>query len=84
MVVIQLVELQINTFSLSLKIQLLSMNSDCHLFLRPYLACQARYGDVDQFCHGHHAYPPYLSQGDTLQFGSKRYVMPCIDIHMTA
>ena len=31
------------------KLQLQSMKSDCNLFSRPYLACQAIYGDVDQF-----------------------------------
>ena len=31
------------------KLQLQSMKSDCNLFSRPYLACQAIYGDVDHF-----------------------------------
>ena len=43
------------------KLQLQSMKSDCNLFSRLYLACQARYGDVDS--HENHSCPPSLSQG---------------------
>ena len=45
------------------------------------MACQARYGDVDQFFfHENHACPPSLSQGGNLQFGSQADIMPCLEV----
>ena len=61
------------------------MKSDCNLFSRIYLACQARYGDVDQFfSHENHAWPPSLSQGGKLRLGSKAYLMPCLEVENAA
>ena len=63
------------------KLQLQSMKSDCNLFSRLYMACQARDGDVDQFfSHENHACPPPLSQGGKLRFGSKADIMPCLEV----
>ena len=43
-------------------LQLLSMKSDCNLFLRLYLASQTRYGDVNKFfCHESHSCPSAMS-----------------------
>ena len=67
------------------KLQLQSMNSDCTLFSRLYLACQARYGDVDQFfSHENHARPPSLSHGGKLRLGSKADIMPCLEVETAA
>ena len=63
------------------KLQLQSTKSDCNLFSRLYLACQARYGDVDQFfSHENHACPPSLSRGGKLRLGSKADIMPCLEV----
>ena len=67
------------------KLQLQSMKSDYNLFSRRYLACQARYGDVDQFfSHENHACPPSLSQGGKLRLGSKADLMPCLEVENAA
>ena len=61
------------------------MKSDCNLFSRLYLACQARYGDVYQFfSHENHACPPSLSQGGKLRLGSKTDIMPCLEVESAA
>ena len=61
------------------------MKSDCNLFSRLYLACQARDGDVDQFfSHENHACPPSLSQGGKLRLGSKADLMPCLEVETAA
>ena len=67
------------------KLQLQSMKSDCNLFSRLYLACQARDGDVDQFfSHENHACPPSLSQGGKLRLGSKADLMLCLEVETAA
>ena len=67
------------------KLHLQSMKSDCNLFSPLYLACQARYGDVDQFfSHEQHACPPSLSQGGKLRLGSKADIMPCLEVENAA
>ena len=61
------------------------MKSDCNLFSRLYLTCQARDGDVDQFfSHENHACPPSLSQGGKLRLGSKADIMPCLEVETAA
>ena len=67
------------------KLQLQSMKSDCNLFSRLYLACQARDGDVDQFfSHENHACPPSLSKRGKLRLGSKADLMPCLEVETAA
>ncbi|MES9880445.1 MAG: hypothetical protein ABW185_06130, partial [Sedimenticola sp.] len=66
------------------KLQLQSVKSDCNLFSRLYLACQARDGDVEQFfCHENHACPPSLSLGGKLRLGVKSDLMSCLEDETT-
>jgi hypothetical protein len=67
------------------KLQLQAMKSDCNLFSRLYLACQARDGDVDQFfCHENNLCPPSLSLGGKLRLGTKADLMPCLETDVVA
>ena len=53
-------------------LQLQSMKSDCNLFSRLCLSCQATDGDVDPFFgHENHACSPSLSLGGKQSLGSK-------------
>ena len=52
--------------------QLAAVKSDCSLFLRLYIACQSRDGDLDQFfSHENQAAPPALSTGGKLHLAVK-------------
>jgi hypothetical protein len=67
------------------KLQLKSLKSDCNLFARLYVACQARGGDVDKFfSHENQASPPSLSQGGKLRIGTKADLMHCLEAEITA
>ena len=62
-------------------LQLLSMKSECNLFSRLYLACQARYVDVNKFiCHGNHPCPLSLSLGGKLRLGSNADTLPYFEV----
>ena len=62
-------------------LQLLSMKSDCNVFSRLCLACQARDGDVNKFvCHGNHPCPPSLSLGGKLRLGSNTDALPYVEV----
>ena len=57
------------------------MKSDCNLFSRLNLACQARYGDVNKlFCHCNHHCPLSL----LLRLGSNADTLPYSDVETTA
>ena len=62
-------------------LQLLSMKSDCNLFSRLYLACQARDGDVNKFvCHGNNLCPLFLSLEGKLRLGSNADTLPYFEV----
>ena len=62
------------------KEQLAALKSDCGLFLRLYISCQTRHGDLDQFfSHENHAAPPALSTGGKLRIGVKADLIHCLE-----
>ena len=62
------------------KEKLAALKSDCGLFSRLYISCQARDGDLDQFfSHENHAAQPALSTGGKLQLGVKADLLHCLD-----
>ena len=59
------------------------MKTDCNLFskLPVYLACQARYGDVNKFfCHERHPCQLSLSLGGKLRLGSNADTLPYFEV----
>ncbi|PIK34551.1 hypothetical protein BSL78_28625 [Apostichopus japonicus] len=61
-----------------------SLKSDCALFLRLYISCQTRDGDLHNFFrHENHAYPPSLSQLGKLRFGTKDDLAECLEAFCT-
>ena len=60
------------------------MKSDCSLFSRLYLSCQATDSDVDQFFgREKHACSPSLSLGGKRWLGSKVDILPCLELKTT-
>jgi len=46
----------------------------------PYIACQSRDGDLDEFfLHENHSYPPSISQGGNLRLGTKSDLIGCLE-----
>ena len=59
--------------------QLAAVKSDCSLFLRLYIACQSRDGDLDQFfSHENQAAPPALLTGGKLRLAVKADLLYCL------
>ena len=57
------------------------MKSDCNVFSRLYLSCQARDGDVNTFvCHGNHPCPLSFSLGGKLRIGSNADALPYVEV----
>jgi len=56
------------------------LKTDCVLFSHLFIACQARDGDLDEFFrHENHPYPPSISNGGILHFGTKADLLACFD-----
>ena len=54
------------------KQQLASLRNDVTLFSRPYIGCQTRDGNLEEFFrHANQACPPALSDGESLRLGTK-------------
>ena len=52
--------------------QLASLRNDVALFSRPYIGCQTRDGNLEEFFrHEYQACPPALSDGESLRLGTK-------------
>jgi len=66
------------------QMQLAAVKSDCSLFLRLYIACQSRDGDLDQFFfHENQAAPPALSTGGKLHLAVKADLLHCLKSDQT-
>ena len=62
------------------KMKLKSVKTDCQLFRRPYIGCQSRDGDLDDFfSHENQGSPPSLSDCGRIRSGSKCDLIQCID-----
>ena len=62
------------------KLQLAALKKDCELFMRLYVACQTRGGDLDQFfSHEIQAVPPALSRGGKQRIGTKADLLHCFE-----
>ena len=61
------------------KEQCASLKTNCTLFSRLYIACQARQSNLDSFFeHENQACPPSISNMDQLLQGSKSDLMECL------
>ena len=61
------------------KEQVTSLNTNCTLFSRLYIACQARQCNIDSFYeHENQACPPSISDMGQLRQGSKSELMECL------
>jgi len=61
------------------KSKLQSLESDCGLFSRMYIACQSRDGDLNEFfTHENQRCPPSLSQDGKLRHGKKSDLLDCL------
>ena len=62
------------------KLQLVALKKDRELFMRLYVACQTRGGDLDQFfSHEIQAVPPALSCGGKQRIGTKADLLHCFE-----
>ena len=62
------------------KQQLASLRNDVALFSRPYIGCQTRDGNLDEFLrHENQACPPALSDGESLRLGTKSDLLKCFE-----
>lgn len=62
------------------KSALASIKNDCKLFPRLYIGCEACGGNIDDFfCHENQAWPPSLSEQDSIRFGNKSDIITCIE-----
>ena len=62
------------------KLQLAALKKDRDLFMRLYVACQKRGGDLDQFfSHEIQAVPPALSCGGKQRIGTKADLLHCFE-----
>ena len=61
------------------KEQVASLKTNCTLFSRPYIVCQARQCNLDSFFeHGNQGCPPSISDMGQLRHGSKSDLMECL------
>ena len=61
------------------KAKFASLKTNCTLFARLYIACQARQGDIDNFFeHENQACPPSISDMGQLRQGSKSDLLECL------
>jgi len=61
------------------KLQIDSLKSDCTLFARLYISCQARDGDMSEFFkHENQACPPSLSKNGMMRGGNKSDLVSCL------
>ena len=61
------------------QMQLTAVKSACSLFLRLYIECQSRNGDLDLFfSHGNKAAPPALSTGGKPSIAVKASLLHCL------
>jgi hypothetical protein len=61
-----------------------ALKSDCNLFSRLYIACQARQGNLEDFFkHENRSSPPSLSNGEQLRTGQKSELVQCIEVGTT-
>ena len=61
--------------------QIAALKSDCNLFARLYIACQAREGNLEKFFkHENHAVPPSLSTAGKLRGGQKSELVHCLEV----
>ena len=64
----------------NLKAQVATLNDDCALFSRLYIACQSRDGNLEAFFkHDNQAWPPSLSKAGKLRDGVKSDVLVCLE-----
>ena len=67
------------------KQQLASLRNDVALFSRPYIGCQARDGNLEEFFgHENQACPPALSDGESLRLGTKSDLLKCFEVFSSA
>ncbi len=63
------------------KMQIEALKSNCNLFSRLYVSCQARSGNLDMFfSHENQAAPPSLSLGGKLRHGTKADLLDCLSL----
>ena len=64
----------------SKQLQLSSLENDCSLFSRLYIASQTRNGDLDEFfSHENQACPPVLSKNGSIRDGNKSELLHCLE-----
>ena len=62
------------------KMEITTLKKSCQLFLRPYIACQVRDGNLYEFfSHENGSYPPSISKNDDLMPGSKSDFLHCLE-----
>ena len=62
------------------KQQMASPRNDVALFSRPYIGCQARDGNLEEFFrHENQVCPPALSDGESLRLGTKSNLLQCFE-----
>ena len=62
------------------KQHLASLRNDVALFSRPYIGCQTRDGNLEEFfSHENQACPPALSDGKCLRLGTKSDLLKCFE-----
>ena len=60
------------------------LKSDCRLFSRLYIACQAREGNLEGFFrHENRASPPALSCNGKMRTGQKSELIACVEVNTT-
>jgi hypothetical protein len=58
-----------------------TLKSDCKLFARLYIACQAREGNLQEFFkHENHPNPPSISCGERMRSGQKSDLIECLPV----
>ena len=62
------------------KMHIASLKSNCSLYSRLYVSCQARDGNLEGFfCHENQSFPPSLSQYGQLRSGTKSDLLSCLE-----
>ena len=65
--------------------KLSSLNNDCSLFSRLYVACQIHDGDLDEFFEDENqACLPSLSHFGKLKLGTKSHLVDCLQDHVAS
>ena len=63
---------------------LANLKSDCRLFSRLYIACQAREGNLEEFFkHENSSSPPALSCNGKMRTGQKSELIACVEVNTT-